>query len=81
MNIYIKQHDKDSEMLELFSVNEHHGRNLTTVWCILHSDFIDDPWIMNLIREGNTVQVNLVLERLKDDEKDKEKHHCNELQK
>jgi len=67
MEILVKKHDKDSEMLELFDISERHGRKLTTLWAVVHSDFIDDSWVNNLLSEGNTVKLSLKLEGLHDD--------------
>jgi len=64
MEILVKKHDKDSEMLELFTIIDNHGRKLTNLWAVVHNDFIDDSWINNLLCEGNTVKLSLNLEGL-----------------
>lgn len=61
-----KKHDKDHEMLEIFSYLDSHERKLTAVWAVVHRDFIDDTWMNNLLSEGNAVEFSISLEGILD---------------
>jgi len=67
MRYYIKQHDKDKEMLEIFSFFAPHGKTLTNIWAVVHNDFIDDVLINNPLSEGNTVEISISIEGLLDE--------------